>query len=80
MRYQSTRPKRQFLAGVRCPKCSAMDAVVQVQLFEPKADEYIECSQCGYIERRPKPEDIEQNSPAQDAMRTGTQGIVHFKP
>lgn len=79
MRYQSTRPKRQFLAGVRCPKCSAMDAVVQVQLFEPEVDEYIECSQCGHIERRPKPEDLEQNNLAKDAMQTGTQGIVQFK-
>lgn len=62
MRYQSTRPKRQFLAGVSCPKCHAMDAVVQVQLFEPVADEYIECTQCGHQERRPKPSELDSNA------------------
>lgn len=47
MRYQSSTPKRRFLAGVRCPKCQAMDAVVQVNIVTPVADEYIECTQCG---------------------------------
>ena len=36
MRYQSSIPKRRFLAGVRCPKCQAMDAVVQVNILEPR--------------------------------------------
>ena len=64
MRYQSNRPKRQFLAGVKCPKCGAMDAVVQVQIFEPQPDEYIECTQCGHLERRPDPASL-PDSPSQ---------------
>lgn len=57
MRYQSKRPKRQFLAGVRCPSCQAMDVVVQVQIFEPSFDEYIECTVCQHSEHRPTPEE-----------------------
>lgn len=57
MRYQSTRPKRQFLAGVKCTHCGTLDATVQIQTFDP-VDEYIECIVCGHQERRPKPSDI----------------------
>lgn len=83
MRYQSTRPKRRFLAGVKCPKCETMDAVVQVQIFEPEADEYIECTQCHYSERRPDPEPIAQKNAQLDkvqASATGTSGPVKFIP
>lgn len=85
MRYQSTRPKRQFLAGVRCPKCSAMDAVMQVQIFTPEPDEYIECNACGHREHRPDPDAISaqnhaEDQIARDAMTTGTSGTVKFKP
>lgn len=77
MRYQSNRPKRQFLAGVRCPKCQALDAVVQIQIFEPVPDEYIECTQCSHSERRPSPEETlkiqEQNAKADGV------GVVKFK-
>lgn len=77
MRYQSNRPKRQFLAGVRCPKCQALDAVVQIQIFEPVPDEYIECTQCNHSERRPSPEETlkiqEQNAQADGV------GVVKFK-
>ncbi len=58
MRYQSNRPRRQFLAGVKCPTCGEVDKVVQIQTFEPEFDEYIECTACGYTERRPTPEDL----------------------
>jgi uncharacterized metal-binding protein (TIGR02443 family) len=51
MRYQSNRPKRQFLAGVACPSCKALDKVVQIQLYQPEYDEHIECTACGYSER-----------------------------
>lgn len=79
MRYESKRPRRQFLAGVKCPKCDEMDAVVQVRLFEPIEDEYIECTKCGHSERRPDPDEIaEKNALANDAMSTGTQGTVKF--
>ncbi len=84
MRYQSTRPKRQFLAGVRCSKCQALDAVVQINIVTPTPDEYIECTQCGHIEHRPDPEAISaknnaEDQLARDAMATGTSGVVNFK-
>lgn len=85
MRYQSSRPKRQFLAGVRCPKCQTMDAVVQVNIVTPTPDEYIECTQCGHNEHRPGPDAISaknnlEDQLARDAMTTGTSGTVKFKP
>ncbi|MDO5768734.1 MAG: YheV family putative metal-binding protein [Psychrobacter sp.] len=82
MRYQSNAPKRRFLAGVKCPKCAAIDAVVQVQLFDPEPDEYIECTLCSYSERRPDPEPIVQKNAQIDAQSsiTGTSGKVKFIP
>ncbi|SJN42701.1 YheV family putative metal-binding protein [Psychrobacter sp. JB385] len=85
MRYQSSRPKRRFLAGVRCPKCQAMDAVVQVNIVTPAPDEYIECTKCGHSEHRPDPDAISaknnlEDQLARDAMTTGTSGTVKFKP
>ena len=85
MRYQSSRPKRRFLAGVRCPKCQAMDAVMQVNIVTPEPDEYIECTQCGHTEHRPDPDTIcaknhLEDQIARDAMSTGTSGTVKFKP
>jgi hypothetical protein len=85
MRYQSPRPKRQFLAGVRCPKCQAMDTVVQVNIVTPAPDEYIECTQCGHTEHRPDPDTISaknhlEDQLTRDAMTTGTSGTVKFKP
>lgn len=84
MRYQSSRPKRRFLAGVRCPKCQALDAVVQVNIVTPAADEYIECTHCGHTEHRPDPDAISaknhaEDQLARDAMSTGTSGTVKFK-
>jgi len=85
MRYQSTLPKRQFLSGVRCPKCQAMDAVVQINVITPEPDEYIECTLCGHSEHRPDPDAISaknhaEDQIARDAMATGTSGTVKFKP
>ena len=85
MRYQSTAPKRRFLAGVRCPKCKEMDVVVQVNIVMPVPDEYIECTQCGHSEHRPDPDTISAKNHAEDqlirdAMATGTSGTVKFKP
>ena len=83
MRYQSNRPKRQFLAGVACPSCKALDKVVQIQLYQPEYDEYIECTACGYTERRPTPDDIIdiQQSNHQENVHYGDDraGIVRFK-
>lgn len=73
MRYQSTRPKRQFLAGVRCPSCQKSDVIVQVQIFTPNADEYIECIECGHTERRPTPDEAAQIQAAKDGV-----GVVKF--
>lgn len=58
MRYQSNRPKRQFLAGVKCTQCGHLDTTVQVQIFEPAFDEYIECVHCQHSERRPTADDL----------------------
>ncbi|WP_394209759.1 YheV family putative metal-binding protein [Psychrobacter piscatorii] len=85
MRYQSSSPKRRFLAGVRCPKCQEMDAVVQVNIVTPAPDEYIECTKCGHLEHRPDPDAISaknhlEDQLARDAMTTGTSGTVKFKP
>ncbi|OOS07353.1 hypothetical protein SAMN02745664_102216 [Moraxella cuniculi DSM 21768] len=76
MRYQSTRPKRQFLAGVSCPSCNHTDTIVQVQIFIPSFDEYIECINCNHQERRPSKEDIATIN--QPADQNGV-GIVKFK-
>lgn len=75
MRYQSTKPKRQFLAGVKCPKCEAMDAVVQIQIFEPEFDEYIECTQCKYQEHRPSANAVQQ---ANTHTTNAGIGVVNF--
>ncbi|MBH0063725.1 YheV family putative metal-binding protein [Psychrobacter sp. SZ93C1] len=84
MRYQSSSPKRRFLAGVRCPKCQAIDAVVQVNIVTPAPDEYIECTLCRHAEHRPDPDAISaknhlEDQLARDAMATGTSGTVKFK-
>lgn len=84
MRYQSNAPKRRFLAGVRCPQCQQIDAVVQVNIVTPKPDEYIECTQCGHTEHRPDPDVISAKNHLEDqqmldAMTTGTSGTVKFK-
>lgn len=70
MRYQSTRPKRQFLAGVKCPKCDLLDVIVQVNIFEPKLDEYIECTECGHTEHRPSEESIRTKNEALNSKVT----------
>ena len=89
MRYQSDAPKRRFLAGVSCPQCQQMDAVVQVNIVMPEPDEYIECTQCGHREHRPDPGAISAKNHAEDQlirgsiitdMATGTSGTVKFKP
>lgn len=75
MRYQSNRPKRQFLAGVQCNACQAVDTTVQVQIFAPEFDEYIECIACQHTERRPTAQDLVS---AAQADRDGV-GVVKFK-
>ncbi|MDO4427102.1 MAG: YheV family putative metal-binding protein [Moraxella sp.] len=74
MRYQSNRPKRQFLAGVVCTACKSQDTTVQIQIFEPDYDEYIECISCHHQERRPKPEDLN----TQSEQGADEVGVVRF--
>lgn len=74
MRYQSNRPKRQFLAGVKCSSCGTLDSTVQIQIFEPAFDEYIECVQCGHSERRPTPHQAQ----AMQQNNTHGVGVVRF--
>lgn len=76
MRYQSNRPKRQFLAGVRCNACQAVDTTVQVQIFVPSFDEYIECIVCQHSERRPTAQDLQMNA----QVANDNVGVVKFKP
>lgn len=37
-----------------------MDTTVQVQIFVPDFDEYIECVECQYQERRPTADELTQ--------------------
>lgn len=80
MRYQSNRPKRQFLAGVACKQCGEIDKTVQVEIYAPVADEYIECVACGYTERRPTPDELPriQQANAHEALADSVQ-VVTFR-
>lgn len=73
MRYQSYRPKRQFLAGVRCQSCQGVDTTVQVQSFEPVFQEHIECVVCGHQETRPTKEMLIEQAQNERV------GVVKFK-
>lgn len=75
MRYQSNRPKRQFLAGVKCTACGQLDSTVQIQIFKPNYDEYIECTLCGYTERRPTAKEAQKIQ--LENQQDGT-GLVRF--
>lgn len=48
------RPARQFIAGVRCGRCGALDSTVLV--FD--GVERIECTKCAHSEKRPTPSDV----------------------
>ncbi|OOR88758.1 YheV family putative metal-binding protein [Moraxella bovis] len=78
MRYQSTRPKRQFLAGVKCTQCGATDTTAQVQIFTPEPDEYIECVACGHTARRPTADDLPQIQATTEGAMTESVGVVRF--
>jgi uncharacterized metal-binding protein (TIGR02443 family) len=47
---QNTPIKKRFIAGARCSACQAQD---KVMIFIAPDDEWIECVECGHIERRP---------------------------
>lgn len=77
--------KKRFIAGAKCLKCHALD---RVMLMTTKDDEWIECVECGYTERRPT--EIEQpslQSPLQatqgvtnSPLKADEIGVVRFKP
>lgn len=77
MRYQSNRPKKQFLAGVKCKQCGEIDRTVQIEIFEPEYDEYIECVSCGFTERRPTLADLPIIQQQNDSENQEV-GIVKF--
>ncbi len=78
MRYQSTHPKRQFLAGVKCTECGATDTTVQVQIFVPEPDEYIECVACHHTARRPTAEELPKIQAHNAGVTPDGVGVVRF--
>ena len=64
--------KRRFIAGVRCPKCEALDKII---MLTTEDDEWIECIECGYSDRRPT--HIEQ---PQEVALPDDVGEIQFKP
>ena len=63
--------KRQFIAGAKCPQCGALDRVVKIVTA---ADEWMECIDCAYREKRPT--HVEPAEPAEpDEI-----GVIQFKP
>ena len=63
--------KRRFIAGAKCPKCQAIDRVVMITT---ENDEWVECIECDYTERRPTKEDLEEAATADEI------GVIQFKP
>lgn len=70
----NTLVKKRFIAGARCPVCSAVDRVL---LLVSADAEWIECVDCGHTEHRP----TEVTPQPPEAAQTGdTVGVVQFKP
>lgn len=65
--------KKRFIAGAKCMKCQAMD---RVMIFISENDEWIECVDCGYTEKRPTSVTEVTNSPS----KHDEFGVVRFKP
>ncbi|MFX3621997.1 MAG: YheV family putative zinc ribbon protein [Acinetobacter radioresistens] len=64
--------KRRFIAGVRCPKCEALDKII---MLTTEDDEWIECIECSYSDRRPNHIEQPQEVPLPDDV-----GVIQFKP
>jgi uncharacterized metal-binding protein (TIGR02443 family) len=63
--------KRRFIAGATCPVCQAQDRIVMISSQE---DEWIECIECNYSDRRPT--EVTPQEPSQaDAI-----GVIQFRP
>ena len=63
--------KRRFIAGAKCPKCQALDRIVMITTDN---DEWVECIECDYTEKRPTADDLKA-SEVQDDI-----GVIQFKP
>lgn len=63
--------KRRFIAGAKCPKCDAIDRVVMLTTAD---DEWIECVECDYTEKRPTHVEPQEPEPADEV------GVIQFKP
>ena len=72
----TTSIKKRFIAGARCMQCQAQDCV---QLCTTADDEWIECIDCGYVERRPT--SIHQTAQVitNSSSKAGEVGVVQFK-
>ncbi len=64
--------KRRFIAGVRCPKCEALDKII---MLTTEDDEWIECIECSYSDWRPTHIEQPQEVPLPDDV-----GVIQFKP
>ena len=67
--------KKRFIAGAKCPACGVVDRVV---LMTSADDEWIECIECGHIERRPT--EVVTKNPDHTVATTDVVGVVQFRP
>lgn len=64
--------KKRFIAGAKCPKCSATDSIIMLTSSD---DEWIECVDCEYTEKRPTEVEHTEEEEVLDEI-----GVVQFKP
>ena len=64
--------KKRFIAGVKCPKCEALDRIVMLTTGDA---EWIDCIECGYSENRPTHVEVQQEPATPDEI-----GVIQFKP
>jgi uncharacterized metal-binding protein (TIGR02443 family) len=76
---QNTPIKKRFIAGARCSACQAQD---KVMIFITPDDEWIECVDCGHIERRPTTVVSKGSFDAVPTEQTDTNqvNVVQFRP
>ncbi|KAA8731666.1 YheV family putative metal-binding protein [Acinetobacter qingfengensis] len=63
--------KRRFIAGAKCPKCQAQDRIVMIST---ENDEWIECIECDYTDKRPTEVDYEAPAVPDEI------GVIQFRP
>ncbi|GAB3052636.1 YheV family putative zinc ribbon protein [Acinetobacter apis] len=68
--------KKRFIAGVKCPKCNAIDRIVM--FTDDGGNEHIECIECDYNDKRPTFADV---TSAVAVQHTADDiGVIQFKP